>query len=168
MKPTITVCSDASFSDEHKTGAWACYIRTPDNIVQTGGIIKEPCTDSTHAERLGLANALWLLEQNIDLSQYRLVVYCDNVAALRRRALRKTPASQIYQEAEAYNAWFEAHIERVLFKAAEYSTRHVKAHLKRSKWAQDTARHVMNRWCDHHAKKLLRDFLKTNAIDIEP
>lgn len=160
MQPTITVCSDASYSDKHKLAAWACYIRTPDRVIQTGGIIKEPCDNSTQAERLGLANALWLIEQSIDLSDYRLIVYCDNVAALKRRTLRKTPASKIYQEAAAYNAWFEAHIERVLFKAAEYSTRHVKGHLKRSKWHTGSQRNYMNRWCDHKAKAILREAIR--------
>jgi len=167
MRPTVTVCSDASFSNDNKLGAWACYIRLPDRVIKTGGIIKQPCTDSTNAERLGLANALWLADQNIDLSKYRLIVYCDNVAALRRRTLRKTPASKIYQDAFAYNAWFEANVEQYLFKAAEYTTRHVKGHLKRSHWSKDSHRNYMNEWCDHHAKNLLRDYISKNIVDIE-
>lgn len=168
MQPTITVCSDASYSLEHKLGTWACYIRTPDRVIQTGGVIKQPCTSSTHAERLGLANALWLLGQSIDLSSYRLIVYCDNVAALKRRALRKTPASRVYQEAAEYNAWFAEHIERWLFQAKEYECRHVKGHLKRSKWKVGSQRNYMNRWCDHYAKSLLRDYIRTQvAVDNE-
>lgn len=168
MEPTITVCSDASFSSEHNLGTWACYIRTPDRTIKQGGIIREPCTDSTNAERQGLANALWLLDRQIDVSKYKLVVYCDNVAALRRRSLRKTPASRVYQEAAAYNRWFAEHIESVLFKASEYSTRHVKSHVKRSRWSSNSSRNYMNDWCDRRALKLLREHIENNLVDTEP
>ncbi len=171
MLPIITVCTDASFSDSHKIGAWACYIETPDRVLQTGGLIKVDCNNSTDAERAGLAKALVLADDMVDLSKYRLEVFCDNVAALKRRSLRKTPASRIYQEAAEYNAWFADNIECYFAKAGQCSARHVKAHLHRSRWPSGRegrlGKHDMNQWCDHHARKLLRDHLKLNLLDIK-
>src|SRR6476620_11226455 len=83
MIPTITVCTDASFSPQHGCAAWACYIRGENLLIKTGGVIKESVLDVNIAERLALANALYLADKHADLSKLRLIVYTDSMTAPR-------------------------------------------------------------------------------------
>lgn len=152
--PTITICTDASYDPELKIGAWACYIRSDDKIIKLGKVIKEDVSNSTEAERVGVANALWLAGQAMDISKHRLVLYCDNLAALNPvRPSTKTGTKR--QQAKRQLEFFQKNIEPYLQKALTYDARHVKGHLERTARHRMKARHHLNDWCDKEAKKLL-------------
>ena len=152
--PTITICTDASYDPELKIGAWACYIRSDDKIIKLGKVIKQDVSNSTEAERVGVANALWLAGQALDISKHRLILYCDNLAALNPvRPSTKTGAKR--QAAKQQLEFYQQNIEPYLQKALTYDARHVKGHLERTARHRMKTRHHLNDWCDKEAKKLL-------------
>lgn len=155
FEPSITVCSDASVSDKHKVAAWACYVRTQGVLVKTGGILKTPISSSNVAERTGIANALWIANEKTDLTQLKLIVYCDNIMAMKMvKVTNKT--GRLKRASREHNEFFEKNILPYLEKARSYELRHVKGHLKMTKWDSVSKRNFMNRWCDKHARSLLR------------
>ena len=152
--PTITICTDASYDPELKIGAWACYIRSDTKLIKLGKVIKEDVSNSTEAERVGVANALWLAGQAHDISQHRLVLYCDNPAALHPvRPSTKTGAKK--QAAKQQLEFYQRNIEPYLQKALTFDARHVKGHMERSARHRMKARHHLNDWCDKEARRLL-------------
>lgn len=153
--PTITICTDASWSATHKIGAWACYMKSDKKLVKYGGIITTPCINSTEAERIGLANALWLANKLVDIKTHRIIIYCDNKAAVKptklsnKRGRRKQAAKA---QLEFYSKNIQSHFDR----AKITDIRHVKAHLKKTKRDNRLTRYFMQDWCDKHARSLLR------------
>lgn len=153
--PTITICTDASYDPELQIGAWACYIRSDDKVIKLGKVIRENVSNSTEAERVGVANALWLISKSFDISKHRLVLYCDNLAALNPvRPSTKTGAKK--QRAKQQLEFFQKNIEPYLQKALAFDTRHVKGHLERTARHRMKARHHLNDWCDKEARELLQ------------
>lgn len=171
-KPTITICSDASYRKFNKKryASWACYIRTPTTTIKTSGLIKEEVKGSTHAEMRGVANALYLADQVEDLSKFRVIVYCDNLKALQRKVtVKHTPRSKYYAAEKEKKDWHDTYIRKYIDKCKEYETRHVKGHLPKSKWSSTSKRHYMNDWCDQESKRVLRDkiaSLKNETVDL--
>lgn len=154
--PTITVCTDASFSQQYKLGTWACYIRTPKRKILKSGVLQAKVKSSSEAETLGLANALFILNKFVDLSDYRVIVYCDNTTALAEPKIRKTPKSKYYQKSFESNRFYKQHISDILGKSKSYEMRHVKGHLPKEQWDKGSSRNFMNKHCDIEAKRLLR------------
>lgn len=153
---TITICTDASYDPELKIGAWACYIRSDDKIIKTGKVIKENVENSTEAERVGVANALWLASKAFKLSEHRIVLYCDNLAALNPvRPSTKTGAKR--QRAKYQLEFYQKNIEPYLQQSLTYDARHVKGHMERTARHRMKARHHLNDWCDKMAKELLQE-----------
>ena len=119
MKPTITICSDASYKKFYKQSisAWACYIRTPKRTIKTSGLIKSQINGSTTAEMYGIANALYLADQVEDLSKFRVIVYCDNLKALQKKVRNPyTPKSKYYAEKQAKKEWHDTYIKKYIDK----------------------------------------------------
>lgn len=166
MQPTITICTDASFTQE--AAAWAAYIRLPKKTIKTGKAISEKVQDPTKAERIGISCALFIAAREVDLSKYRLILYCDNIGALSKPELKVTPKSRHYTRQKAKYVWYKAHIEPYLKKAQSVETRHVRGHLKKRHWHQTSKRNYMNKWCDKHAGELRRaeeKRLKESALE---
>ena len=153
--PTITICTDASYDPQLGIGAWACYIRSGDKIIKLGKVIKEDVTNSTEAERVGVANALWLASRAFDISECRIVLYCDNLAALNP-VRPSTKTGQKRQAAKKQLEFYQKNIEPFLQKALTYDARHVKGHLERTARHRMKARHHLNDWCDKEARELLQ------------
>lgn len=159
MQPTITICTDASYRKYHKYGygSWACYIRTPYDTVKTGAVLKQSVDGSTEAERYGIANALAILDKMIDISEYRIILYCDNESSLKTTGyVRNTPKSRYYEKQLATQEWYDEYVNKYLHKAKSYDLRHVKGHTSRSEWSTTSKRNYMNNWVDVHARNLLR------------
>ena len=165
--PTITICTDASYDPELQIGAWAAYIRSDDKVIKIGKVIKENVSNSTEAERVGVANALWLVSQTHDIQKHRLVLYCDNLAALNPvRPSTKTGAKK--QAAKQQLEFYQRNIEPYLQKSLTFDVRHVKGHLERSARHRMKARHHLNDWCDKEARGLLQEERKKfqKSIDL--
>lgn len=155
MKPTITICTDASFSPDYGIATWACYIRTQGLLIKTAGVLKEPVMNVNLAERLAMANALHLAARNVNLSNLRVVIYSDNEAALSMPgAGTMSGLKSRRSQARRMQSLYDTHIVKVLRTAASYEFRHVKAHVAREQWTGP--RNYMNDFCDRAAKGLLR------------
>ena len=152
----VTICSDASYSPTYKIGTWACYIRTPSRTIKKAGLIKGRVENSVYAERVGINNALFIVNKLVDLSKYKLILYCDNEVALNDVKVKVTPKSKHYQKQYLAHKFYENNIKPYLQKAMSYETRHVKGHLPESEWNKDSKRNLMNQQCDTMAHGLLR------------
>jgi ribonuclease HI len=153
--PVITICTDASFDNDLNVGSWACYIRSDGKLAKHGEVIKTDIQNSTEAERIGVANALWLASQMVDLKKYRIVLYCDNESAMKPpRSTNKTGKKK--QRARQQQEFFNKHIHSYLQQALTYDVRHVKGHMDRTKRHQMKARHHIQDWCDKKAYELLK------------
>lgn len=130
---------------------WAAYIRTPHKTINVSGIIQQPVKGSSHAELYALANALHIVNRDYDLSKYRLIVYSDNMYALRNH-LDGTIKGAKPQHMETYKRY----IKPVIKKALVYESRHVKAHLPQSEWSTSSARHYMQNWCDEEVHRIMK------------
>lgn len=150
---TITVCTDAGHKNYHKksVAVWACYIRTPSQTIHSSGIIKQDCKGSSHAELYAIANALHIIGKRYDLSKYKLILYSDNLYALKNH-LDGTLDKQRPDREEVYNKYIKPHIT----KAAVYEARHVKAHLPKEQWGASPARFFMQNWCDEEVHRIMK------------
>lgn len=169
MKPTITICSDAGHKNYYKKGiaTWACYIRTPTKTIKQSGVFKQSIKGSTHAEQYGIANALYLADQAEDLSQFRVIVYCDNLKALQTsNFIKHTPKSHYYAKEVEQQEFFDTYIKPYVDKCQEFVTRHVKGHQAQHNWATG-ARNFMNDWCDTEAKRLMRIALRARLDEVK-
>jgi len=155
---TITICTDAGHQNYYKQSlaAWACYIRTPSQTIHYSGIMKHPTKGSCQAELYAIANAFYLLSKKYDLKKYRVIVYSDNLWALRGSV------GNIKQD---YKDVYDKHIRPYIKSAACYEPRHVKAHLPTDKWSKTSAKHYMQNWCDlevHRIMKIARQEIFAN------
>lgn len=150
---TITICTDAGYKKLYKESCapWAAYIRTPHKTTKVSGIIKQPVKGSSHAELYAIANALHIVSRDNDLRKYKLIVYSDNLYALRNH-LDGTLKKAKPQHLEVYNKYIRPHIER----AYAYEARHVKAHLPADKWGANPTRHYMQNWCDEEVHRVMK------------
>lgn len=151
---TITICTDAGHQNfyHESLSAWACYIRTPMRTIHYSGTIKRYVKGSSQAEMYAIANALWLLAKEYDLSKYRVILYSDNTYAIRNHkngTIRKNASSEWL---DVYNRYIRPHVET----AFDYDARHVKAHLPKKRWSIESARHYMQDWCDREVHKIMK------------
>lgn len=168
MTPTITICSDAGHKNYfHKgIGTWACYIRTPTKTIKQSGVIKQSVKGSTHAEQYGIANALFLADKAEDLSQFKVIVYCDNKFALRTDwKITHTPKSKYYAKQVEQKEFYDTYIKPYVDKAGSIEMRHVKGHQEQENWATG-ARNFMNDWCDTEAKRLMKLALRAHWEEV--
>jgi hypothetical protein len=150
---TITVCTDAGHKNyNHQSVAvWATYIRTPSQTIHASGIISRPTKGSSHAELYAIANALYVLSRNYDLSKYKVILYADNLYALQNHR-DGTLKRRKSDNRKVYNKWIRPHID----KAKEFEARHVKGHLPKSQWGTSPARFFMQDWCDQEVHRIMK------------
>lgn len=150
---TITVCTDAGHVNIHhqSVAVWAAYIRTPSKTIHVSGIIGQPCKGSSQAEQYAIANALHILAKHYDLSKYKLIVYADNLYALKNHKEDNLPKKNKEHRA-VYDKYIRSHVDN----ARDFEARHVKGHLPKSQWGRNTARFFMQDWCDREVHRLMR------------
>ncbi len=161
---TITVCTDAGHKKSHKqsVAVWATYIRSPSQTTHASGIIKQSVKGSSHAELYALANALHIIGRNYDLSKYRLIVYSDNMYAIRNHidgTLGRTKEDFM----DTYNKFIKPQIS----KAKQFEARHVKGHLPRSQWGPSPARFYMQNWCDEEVHRVMKVAMKIHLQKVK-
>lgn len=155
--PTIIIFTDASYDLDLKVGAWYCYIRIGDKVTQAGRIILNDIENSTEAERVGVANSLWLVNKMVDISKYKIILYCDNMSAMKPVGFsNKTGAKR--QRGKQQLAFYQKNIEPYLQKAMTTDIRYIKGHLARSKKFKLQTRHMAQDLCDQEAKKILLQY----------
>lgn len=155
--PVITISTDASWSARYKVGAWACYIRTDEKLVKYGAVIKADCTNSSDAERIGIANALWITNRIANIKDARIILYCDNKSAVKSNGV-KNKNSKKRPAARTRLSFYQQNIERYFNQAKFVDIRHVRSHQPRTKRDNQLKRYFMNDWCDSHARSLLKEY----------
>lgn len=150
---TITVCTDAGHKNLYKESCavWAAYIRTPHKTINVSGVIKQHCKGSSQAELYAIANALHIVGRDNDLSKYKLIVYSDNLYALRNE-LDGSMGRPRPEHRRVYEMYIKPYIE----KAIIYEARHAKGHLPPKKWSSSSARHYMQNWCDVEVHRVMK------------
>lgn len=155
--PSLIIATDASYLHGDKIGSWAAYIKSPAGIIQRSGIIRENkhFNGSTDAERYAIANALYIASKSFDLSEYDIILCCDNEVALYKPRNPRSNGRVNY-----WIEWHEIYVQPYFDNAKSYELRHVKGHLPVALWEPGNELHAMNRWCDKQARKLTRNYLK--------
>lgn len=153
----VTILTDASYSEEHKIGAWACWIKADDLIIKRGGKIHGNVFDNNLCEVMAIAHALQLLKRQKDLRDCELVIRTDSKASIKmiRGGIRK----QIFSTAIDY-------IVDQVHQAASYRLVHIEAH----KWNRNSEKYskpkyFANRWCDQMARRHLRDAIRKAELE---
>ena len=158
--PKVVIFTDASYDKDLKVGAWYCYIRIGDKKVKTGGVIVTDVENSTEAERVGVANSLWLANKMVDLTKHKVILYCDNMSAMKPIGYtNKTGAKR--QRGKQQLAFYQKNIEPYLQKAKITDIRYIKGHALRSKRFKPKPRHLIHDLIDREAKKLLDEYRLT-------
>lgn len=149
---TITICTDAGHQNFYKQSlaAWACYIRTPSQTIRYSGTMKNPCKGSSQAELYAIANALYLLAKDYDLTRYKVILYSDNTWALRNHV-----DGSMKKVKKEWKDVYDKHIRPYIKAANAYEARHVKAHLPPAQWGFGTARFYMQDWCDKEVHRVM-------------
>ena len=149
----VTVNTDASFSPQHKIGAYAFWIVCDQGRIIYSGPLPE-ASSSTDAEIRCIINALKALADSKFTNVSKIVINSDALCAfnmIQPKAKKGTTAKTCFEVLvrlrNKYNHKVDIH-----------EFRHVKAHsgtAEKRKWVND--------WCDKTAKKILREKVKTQA-----
>jgi hypothetical protein len=151
---TITVCTDAghAFTHEGAIAGWAAYIRTPSKLIRVSGLIRSYCKGSTQAEQYAIANALHIVNRDYDISKYKIILYCDNIHAIRNHK----DGTIVKSTKDTFLDFYNRYVREFVDRAGDYQTRHVKAHLPKEQWGQSQTRHFMQDWCDVEVHRIMK------------
>ena len=131
-----TIVSDASFCHNTKAGGWAAWVVCENIRYQKSDIFKTKCNTSSEAEVLAAINGIWLATKHFkNVERFHVVSDCQHVINLI--------------ENQEGNEWKE--IKKIVGKAV-VTAKWVKSHDN-----NNSARSWVNRWCDKHAKKKMRE-----------
>lgn len=156
--PTILIYTDASFVRGYGA-SWGCYIRHNGKVVKSEKVIEIDVQNSTEAERVGVAAALWIADKKFGISGKRLIICCDNTAAVKPvKSSNKTGAKK--QRARQQHEFYDKNILVHLNKADSIDIRYVKSHQDRSNRMKVRARHLVQDDCDKRARKVLTEYIK--------
>lgn len=162
--PTIVIFTDASYDKDLKVGAWYCYIRIGDKKVKTGRVITTDVNNSTEAERVGVANSLWLVNKMVDINKYKIILYCDNLSAMKPVGYTNKTGTK-RQRAKQQLVFYQKNIEPYLQKAMITDIRYIKGHAVRSSRFKPKTRHLVHDMIDKEAKRLLDNYRKGDKND---
>lgn len=152
--PKVVIFTDASYDKDLKAGAWYCYIRIGDKKVKTGSIINSDIGNSTEAERVGVANSLWLANKMVDLTKHKIILYCDNLSAMKPVGYTNKTGTK-RQRAKQQLVFYQKNIEPYLQKAMITDIRYIKGHATRSSRFKPKTRHLVHDLIDKEAKQIL-------------
>lgn len=134
MKVTGTVISDASLCHETKAGGWAVWIRVDGGIrIQQSGAFKRRPAHATEAE-------LWAALNGITIAH----------KAGATDVLLQTDSLNVVQMVQRHKQSFNGHLRR-LGIMVRVKAKHVRGHTN----VQDARSHC-NRWCDHEARRHMK------------
>ena len=150
----VTIASDCSNSDKHGISTWACYIRSPRGVIKHAARFREYSKNTAYLETLALCNALVIADQNIDLSQCKIIVY-NEIAHVLTPLVTKKAGLPRKKDAERTRIINDTMLP-ILAKGISWELRDVKAHSKEYRKADAAKKYHLNRWCDISCRALLR------------
>lgn len=144
MKGFVTLFTDASFSSQHKLGAWACWIKSDFHVGRLSGPFKLKVETSNEAEILAIANGIFLVVKTLKgIKKIHLVTDSDH--ALRVLGNRMKGSTKKEREVHKF-------IKTLLSDyRIKLSLKGIKGHSKGS-----SPREYVNRWCDVKARREMR------------
>lgn len=159
----ITIATDASLSDNNQLATWACYIRGPKGTIKHSGRLKEyPAKGNSHyAETLALANALVIVDNNMDVAACKVVIYNEVSHVLTPT---RTKNGTIRLKDRERSKIISDVMLPILNKAVSYELRDVKAHSSAYKKEGAPKKFFMNRWCDLSSRRLLRELARRERV----
>jgi ribonuclease HI len=148
----ITINTDASFSNKHRIGAFACWVVSNRFKIKFGGMLKKKCESPTHAECMAIINALHMVFLN-DMTGVKMIIVNTDSMNSKHIFENDTQAIKRYR-LKSYSQQFYGRFVKMKMDAfrhnqkVEFQFRHVKAHQD-----TDTPRTYINDWCDCEAKR---------------
>jgi ribonuclease HI len=145
-----TVITDASFCAETKASGWAAWIRIDGHPapIKAYGSFKAPVDSATDAELLAALNGLWLAHRHGATSA---LLQTDCLAVVEA-------CSHPRRQKKVREKWL-AGLEHCALGGFPVAARHVRGHTR----TQD-ARSYVNRWCDKHAKRSMREARSAGGV----
>jgi ribonuclease HI len=154
----VTIFTDASYSEKYHLGAWACFIRSDNLTIKKSGKVQQEVDDSNTCELMAIVNALAILERHRKLSDCRLIIKTDSLTTIKM--IRGGTDKQGFSTALRYAVTRLSRVESFRFT-------HVKAHVfKREDPEYGKPQYSINRWCDIHARKHLREAVRKAEDEI--
>jgi ribonuclease HI len=150
-----TIATDASTSDKYQVSTWACYIRSPRGVIKHAARFAEHSTNTAWLETKALANALVIADNNMDLSEHKIIIYNEIAHVLTPLKTKKAGLPRL-KDAERTRIIVEVMLP-ILEKAISWELRDVKAHSKAYKKANAPKKFILNRWCDLNCRRVLRE-----------
>jgi ribonuclease HI len=152
----VTINTDASFSQKHKKGTFAFWIKCDKGKIAESGVLKGETPCPTTAEMKCILNALHRVvnaEWKDEIT--KIIVNTDALNAIHIFANDEKSIKKFKLGLWKFTLLSSAYrkLARQLQKA-EIEFRHIKAHQHTS-----TKRNWVNDWCDGEAKKQIAKFL---------
>lgn len=146
----VTINTDASYSPQHKIGAYAFWIVCNQGKIMRSGPLKE-AKNSTDAETKCIANALYCLLNSDFTGITKLIINSDSKPSFDK--IKKNSSDSVGKLCSEYITQIrEKHVNKKLHGKCFHQFRHVKAHS-----GIGNARKWVNDWCDKKAKEALRN-----------
>jgi ribonuclease HI len=158
---TITVNTDASYSHQHKVGAFAYWITTENGRYKNAGVLRN-VQDSLDAELQAIANAFHSILKKEWTGITHIYINTDCEAAinlLKKKKIRTLKAKKTYHAADFIVSTLEKLGDANKHSPDFYSIRHVKGHS-----GKDSPRKFVNDWCDKASRKLMKDHIKALLV----
>lgn len=147
-----TINTDASYSAQHKVGAFAFWIVCDEFKVQKSGLFKEKVGGADEAEIKCILNAFTVVNRERSPQLTKVIINTDSMNAIY--ILRGDERQMKYFHLSRWGKKFYTMFKK-LTRGLDVELRHVKAH----SGAVD-ARSFVNEWCDQKAKEELRKAIK--------
>jgi ribonuclease HI len=151
---TITINTDASYSEIHNIGTFAFWVTTSQGRFWGSGVLKK-VIDVNDAEIQAIGNALHALNKKNYPVITHIYINTDSTSAIGHIEKKsvKYPSGRVVNDL----------LQNMRFKAGDvkkyYSLRHVKGHS-----GKGSPRKYVNDWCDKRSRKELRDHIKTLLV----
>jgi ribonuclease HI len=153
----ITINTDASFSQYHNRGSYAFWIASDEGKFLKSGMLNNKVVDATMSEMMCIYNAFYFIKKfGIHRGCNKIIVNTDSmnsihffkndVKAIKRYGLYSKQHKEISNKLLSYI--------KDNFSKIDIDFRHVKAHEH-----TNSARNLVNDWCDKECKKHMGEFL---------
>lgn len=152
----VTINTDASYSKDHKKGAYAFWMVSNEGRICKSGLLKGKSLDPTHAEIKTISNALYHLATYTGWRGItKVVINTDSLNSIHLLTKNSEAIKKYRIDRAKYQN--EVRVFQTLVNKLKYNIemRHVRSHI-----STETAKQWVNEWCDQEAKKHLHKFLK--------
>ena len=159
----ITINTDASFSQYHSRGSYAFWISSDEGKFLKSGMLKDKVVDATMSEMKCIYNAFYFIKKfNVHIGCNKIIVNTDSLNSIHFFKNDEKAIKRYGLESKQHKVLSQKLLTYIKnnFTNIDIEFRHVKAHEH-----TNSARNLVNDWCDKECKKHMGDFL--NKIKIK-